>query len=132
MTEPEDEDETPIGPEIPSASDPKSIAKRVRKSKLDTDNRRAFWIRTMDDPTGRLVVWEILTDLGTFEDRFAATPAGFPDQAARDFFAGQKSYGQRLYRTLMVATPARIIEMHQEHDAAFAVPRAPRRKLTDG
>lgn len=131
MSEPEDEDGPP-GPEIPNAADPTSIAKRTRKGKLEADNRSAFWIRTMDDPTGRLVVWEILTDLGTFEDRFAATPAGFPDQAARDFYAGQKSYGQRLYRTLMVATPARIIEMHQEHDAAFQIHRPPRKKLTDG
>lgn len=129
----EDEEPEAEAEDIPNAADPASNVQAKKRSRLKADNRKAFWERTLADPMSRQVLWELLADLGTFEDKFACTPAGFPDAAAREFYAGQKAFGSRLYRTLMIAEPARIVQMHQEHDPAFSKPKPPRRmKNTDG
>lgn len=127
----EDIDPETGGEEIPSAADPAAYETAIKRSRVKEDNRVAFWRRTLQEPSGRWVIWDMLSDLGTFEERFGSSPAGFPDKEAREFYAGQKSFGLRLYRTLMVIDPLAIVQMHRDNDPAFQKPKPVRQTKED-
>lgn len=108
---------------IPNAADPESLKKtRVRKLN-EAEKVRDWWRQALSTATGRAVVWALLDEAGTFRDEFSCGPNGFPQPDATWFKAGQKSFGQRLYRTLMVHDFSLVHQMHTEHDAAFAKPK---------
>lgn len=114
------------GDETPDAADPKSINRVRRKRKLVEDNRANFLRRMMAEPEGRLFVWDLLSDLGTFDIKFGMTPGGMSNDRESWFYQGQNHFGQRLYRTLMKADHAAMYQMHKEHDPAFAEPKKPK------
>lgn len=125
-----DDHETQYEDATPDAADPQAIAEAKRKSKFKLDQRSDFWRRTMADPIGRMVVWELLLAAGTFTERFAYTPAGFPSPEATWFHAGEQAYGQRIYRTLLKVDVNAVALMHREHDPDFFIPK-PKRKRTE-
>ncbi len=67
-----------------------------------------------------MVLWEVLVGMHTFEDRFAASPAGFPHEQATWFNAGEKAAGWRLYDALRKAAFEEVHLMHKENDPYFA------------
>src|SRR5665213_3558748 len=113
-----DDDEPEVEPvdETPDATDPESQKRVRRRSKKHDDERAEFWKRTLADPVGRLVLWELFRDYGVFGHRFAASPAGFPNPEATWFHLGQKDIGERLYRTLLRHDRLAVCAMHDEHD----------------
>ena len=114
---------------IPNAADAQGIARARQVSRFKGDQRGDFWRKTMADKVGRMVMWELLTSMGTFTDRFASTPAGFECRDATMFQAGEKATGQRLYSTLMLHDHAAVYLMHTEHDSYFIKPKPTRKKL---
>lgn len=118
---PEGSRDADVVDETPDASDPKSVKRQRQKAKLKDDQRADFWKRTLADPVGRLVIWELLQGCGMFETKFAASPTGFPDMAATWFYLGGKNIGERLYRTLLRIDHGSVYQMHLTHDDDFAV-----------
>lgn len=113
------------------ASDPKAVARRARKAKQKDDDRGAFWRRTLADPIGRLVIWELLQDCRTFQVTFAVTPAGFPCPEQTWFHAGQKDIGERLYRSLLRIDRLAVVQIHDEHDPLYATPKLTKPQRSD-
>lgn len=105
---------------IPNAADPVKIARARQRADFRTDQRADFWKKVMSEPLGRMVLWEVLSGMHTFEDRFAATPAGFPHEQATWFNAGEKAAGWRLYDALRKAAFEEVHLMHIENDPYFA------------
>lgn len=113
--------------ETPDASNPKSLA-RVKQKKEFKDNQVSdFWKRTLADPIGRMVLWDLLRSMHTFEDRFACAPSGAPCTEATWFQAGEKEIGQRLFKTLMKHDIAATHLMLTEHDPEFKPPKTKRK-----
>ena len=128
-----DDDEPEVEPvdETPDATDPESQKRAIRRRKKQDDERAEFWKRTLADPVGRLVLWELFRECGVFEHRFAASPAGFPNPEATWFHLGQKDIGERLYRTLLRHDRLAVCAMHDEHDPDWQKPKRSV-KATDG
>ena len=130
MTDDDLEDTQPL-PETQDAGDPAVVERKRARSKLDKENERNFWKRSLADPVGRRAIWDILTSLGTFEDKYGVGPNGFPNPESTWAAYGQKSFGLRFYRTLMLADREGVGRMHDECDADFIV-RQPRRNRVNG
>lgn len=123
-TGPED---LPPDPELPNAAEPTSI-KRQRKERQRVEDRTTeTWKIILSDARGREVMWRLLNDAHTFDERFACGPNGFPQPEATWFHAGEQAFGQRLYRTLGRIDRAAVLLMHDENDPAFAKPKPSRR-----
>jgi hypothetical protein len=109
-------DEPDAEPVTEGVAEPGQVRRRNRRIKL-TQARSDNWLRNqLADPDGRKWFWGLITALGAFEDRFAASPSGAPDPRATDFYAGQQAAGQRVWRTLAKADPALTALMHAEND----------------
>lgn len=122
----EAEEDAPAVDETPNAADPASMRQQKRKAKLKEDHRAAFWKRSLADPAGRLVIWELLQACGAFATRFGTTPAGFPSTEQTWFHLGERAIGERLYRTLLKIDQPAVYVMHQEHDPDFHVSKPAR------
>lgn len=123
------EDETaPDAEPIASAVDPKEFSERRKRIDLEAEQIRLFWSRIMRNPIGARVVWQILTELHAFDERFACGPNGFPQPEATWFEAGKQSYGLALYQKLAVYDREALFALHDLYDPRFAKPKPSRRR----
>ena len=126
-------DEGPIPAEDPAdvdagpldAGDPETHRKRLTKAALRDRERRHFWERIFADPVGRSEMWQILQQLGTFDERFGVGPSGFPQPEASWFHMGQRSYGLRLFQSWQALAREGVFLMQDEHDPRFVRPKMP-------
>ncbi len=118
-------------PETDDAGNAESVRRKRELGKLAKENERNFWKRSLADPVGRKALWELLTSLGTFEDKYGVGPNGFPNVESTWAAYGQRSFGLRFYRTLMLADRAGIALMHDECDPDFIAnnPKPKRNRL---
>ena len=136
----EDEEETPIEgsrdenapSKIPNAADPVRINRARQRASFAADQRADFWQKVMSEPLGRMVMWEVLISMHTFEERFASTPAGFPHPEATWFQAGEKAAGWRLYDALRKAAFVEVHTMHTELDPYFVTEKKTTRRSRHG
>ena len=120
-------------PDPENAGDELSIRRKREIGKLAKENERNFWKRSLADPVGRKALWELLTGLGTFEDKYGVGPNGFPNVESTWAAYGQKSFGLRFYRTLMLADRDGVAAMHDECDPDFiAAHPKPKRNRING
>lgn len=117
---------------IPNAADAKSVARARQLARFKGDQRGDFWRMVMGYQVGRMVMWEMLTSMGTFQDRFATTPAGFECRDATMFQLGEKAVGQRLYQTLMLHDLDAVHLMHEEQDGYFKPKKRKKRTTLNG
>ena len=115
---------------MPNAADPVKITRARQRAEFRVDQRADFWKKVLSDPSGRMVMWEVLAGMHTFEDRFATTPAGFPCPEATWFQAGEKAAGWRLYDALRKAAFEEVQQMHIELDPYFAEMKKTNRRKT--
>lgn len=80
----------------------------------DAELRRLFLVNIIGNPMFRGWLMEKLTQLGTFENRFACGPVGFPDPNATFFELGRKQAGLDLLEEFEKAAPDYIILMKRE------------------
>jgi len=124
--EPDDDDTPPEGSrdagavgKMPNAADDTAIEKAQRRAKHVADKSADFWRRVLSEEIGRRVMWEVLVGMHTFEERFAVSPAGFPNPEATWFQAGEKAAGWRLYDALRKADFTGVHRLHLENDPYF-------------
>lgn len=128
--EPQGTDEPTL--EVVSASDPKRM-KAQRKRQARTKNQgEEFWKAAISTETGRREIFDLLRQAGTFEERFACGPNGFPQPEATWFNAGQKAFGERFYLSLARIDRAAVLAMHDENDARFVKPKARSKRDPEG
>jgi hypothetical protein len=127
----EDDLDQPTETSADDAGDESSVARKREVTRLAKENERSFWKRALADPVGRKALWDLLTSLGTFEDKFGVGPNGFPNVESTWCAYGQKSFGLRFYRTLMLADRAAVGSMHDECDPDF-IQRKPKRTRVNG
>ena len=135
MSDDEDLDQTDVlpFPETENAGDELSVRRKREIVKLAKENERNFWKRSLADPVGRKALWDLLSSLGTFEDKYGVGPNGFPNAEATWAAYGQRSFGLRFYRTLMLADRAGVGAMHDECDPDFiAAHPKPKRNRVNG
>lgn len=138
--ETEEEDDIPVEgsrdanapSKIPNAADPARINRARQRAGFAADQRADFWKKILSDPVGRMVMWEVLIGMHTFEDRFANSPAGFPHPQATWFHAGEKAAGWRLYDALRKAAFVEVHTMHQELDPYFVTEKKTPRRTRNG
>lgn len=87
-----------------------------------------FWKQIFAHPVGRREMWGILDNGSAFEDRFGASPTGFPDPLASYGYAGEQRLALRLYHSWQILSPEGTLLMMQEHHPAFKKPERPKRK----
>lgn len=117
---------------VPNAADPVRIERARQRADFREDQRADFWKKTLSTELGRQVMWEVLQGMHTFEERFAATPSGFPDPNASWFQAGEKAAGWRLYDAMRKAALEEVWLMHEECDSYFQAQKKTRRKKLNG
>jgi hypothetical protein len=125
----EDDDGTlPTGESTVDAAN-QTTAKRQRvKALKDWEQAREFWSRSLRDPVGGRILWNMLRDLHTFEDElFACGPNGFPNPGATDHARGQRDFGLRLYRTLVKFDREAVFALHDQFDPMFTRPKTARK-----
>ena len=76
--------------------------------------RRMFLQRQLENPLFRKWLWEQLDTLGTFENAFGYSPAGFTDPMATQFKLGMKAAGWALWETFDNAAPELASLMRRE------------------
>lgn len=111
-----------------NASDPKAVRKKAERVKRAKDDGKDFWRKSLSTAIGRAEIWALLQSAGTFEERFACGPNGFPQPEATWFYAGSQAFGQRFYQSLVVIDRVNVFLMHDENDVRFAPPKPVRRK----
>ncbi len=126
MSDERDEDED-VAPDLPNAADPAKVRRRQTESQFREEQVADFWRRCLADPVGRMVLWGLLQDCHTFEERFSTTPAGMAYSEAAWFAAGEREVGQRMWRTWIGIDPEAVTRMHRELDFQSA-PREVSRK----
>lgn len=99
---------------LPPALTPEEEAAQEKEDAEKREDRRLFLYRLMNDPDFRGWLWERLVDFGTFENRFMASPTGFPDQAATQFQSGMKAAGWALWEQFDDAAPDLASLMRRE------------------
>ena len=128
-----DQSEGESSRETEDAGDELSVRRKRELGKLAKENERNFWKRSLADPVGRKALWDLLTALGTFEDKYGVGPNGFPNVESTWAAYGQKSFGLRFYRTLMLADRDGVAAMHDECDPDFiAAHPKPKRNRING
>jgi hypothetical protein len=118
-----DQDAAPV-----DAGDPAAHRKRLTKAALRHRDIQRFWQGIFADPVGRAEMWQILQQLGTFDDRFGIGPTGFPQPEASWFHMGQRSYGLRLFQSWGALAREGVLLMQDEHDPRFVRPKMPQVK----
>jgi hypothetical protein len=111
------EPDAPVEGEPPvDAGDAAQIKRRTTRAKL-REQQKVEWLTTqMANPAGRLWLWGLLTDCGTFTDTFGTSPTGMPVPEATWFHAGARSVGLRLWKTLLKISPEMTVLMHTENE----------------
>lgn len=140
MSGDEDDDELPVegsrdenaDAKIPNAADPVRIARARQRADFEADQRAEFWRGILSTEIGRMVMWEVLIGMHTFEERFAISPSGFPQPEATWFQAGEKAAGWRLYDALRKAAFEEVHQMHLEWDSYFVEMKKKTRKKSNG
>lgn len=124
----DDDGSAPTDQPTTSASNTTTARKQRVKAVKDWEQAREFWSRTLRDPTGGTILWNMLRDLHVFEDeQFACGPNGFPAPGATEHARGQRDFGMRLYRTLIRFDREAVFALHDQHDPFFAPPRTARK-----
>lgn len=108
-------------------------ARRAEQQRLEEESAaQRFWAGVFADRVGRREMWRFFhEEAHAFNDRFAASPVGFPDPHATFFQAGEQSLGLRLYHRCLRYAQQGVSWMHIEHDARHARPEPARRRDTD-
>lgn len=125
----EDDEAAPTEQLTVDASDKEAV--REQNKKLGRADREAaeFWQQVFAHPIGRREMWNLLTEMGTFETRFGIGPNGFPNPESTWFNAGQQDFGLRLYFSWLRLDRAGVLLMQDEFDPNFPKPkRAVRRR----
>jgi hypothetical protein len=126
---PDDEEDGGDSPaEHPTADATQSHSHRAQRIRQASAHEKvkAWWSAALRDPVGQQIIWQFLTDLHTFEERFACGPNGFPQPEATWFQAGRQDVGLRLHRTLAKFDREALFAMHDAFDPEFAKPKLPR------
>jgi len=126
--EEDDDDGAPAEQPTVDASNKTTHRSAQIKRIVEAEQVRRFWSNALRDPVGQRVLWQLLADLHTFEERFACGPNGFPQPEATWFAAGEQAVGLRLHRTFARHDREALFAMHDKFDPAFAQPKPPRRK----
>lgn len=127
----DDDDDDGAPTEQPTTDATKATSAKQQRIKQLTDREKAreFWSRVLRDPVGGLVIFNMLRDLHVFSDEhFACGPNGFPSVEATYHARGQRDFGLRLYRTLILHDREAVFALHDRHDSAFARPDTRRKK----
>lgn len=125
----EDDGTLPTEQPTVDAASQTTLARQQRRQAITLEKVRGFWSMVLRDEIGAEVVWLLLRDLHTFEDeRFGAAPGGVPDDRATDHARGQRDFGLRLYRTLVMHDREAVFAMHDKFDPAFTKPKSTARK----
>lgn len=124
MTLPDDdeqEDEPTPDANAPtdSAADPEQHKRKRRGRKRELDEIRVWWHTALGTKLGRKIIWGLLRDAHTFEERFACGPNGFPQTEATWFHAGEQAWGLRFYQSLVLFDREAVFLMHDENDVRF-------------
>lgn len=102
--------------------------KRLTQAALRDREIQRFWEGVFADPIGRLEMWRILDDAGTFDQRFGIGPSGFPQAEASWFNQGMRAFGLRLWQKWTSTAREGVLLMHDEHDPRFVRPKMPQTK----
>lgn len=106
---PEMEDLLGVTPED-RAADAKAFELVAERAKLRTAELK----RLMGQEWFRTWMWDTLTACNTFEIIHAASPTGFPDPRATDYFLGRRSVGWDLWCLLDNLAPDHASLMRRE------------------
>jgi|GEM_PF-3066476 len=114
-----EQDKDGIDPGAPSAVDEEQRKRRETRKQRQSREDREFFRMVMDSAAGRRLLWGILQEAHTFDERFSFGPVGFPDPHETFFKLGEKMLGQRLYQSWHIKEPANVMLMLSENDARF-------------
>lgn len=105
--------------EVVDAGSPEGVARATKERNRKQSRSDELWTAFLATPIGREQIWAVLQDLGTWETRYGCGPNGFPQETQTYFNLGQRDYGLRLYRSLLVIDGPMVLLMHTENDPAF-------------
>jgi hypothetical protein len=123
MSDEDDDEPQPVQIDV---GDPVAVARRQTESQFRDEQVADFWRRCLADPVGRMVLWGLLMDCHTFEERFSTSPGGMAYPEAAWFAAGEREVGQRMWRTWLGIDPELVMLMHGQHDY-LSIKKTPRR-----
>jgi hypothetical protein len=124
----EDDGTLPTEQPTVDAANVTTHARQQTKAIVRREKIRQFWSTALRDPIGAEVLWQLLIDLHTFEERFACGPNGFPQPEATWFAAGEQAVGLRLYRTFGNFDREALFALHDRFDPNFVKPKPPPKK----
>lgn len=110
------EEATALKPGAADAASKRGVRRQALTAKRKQRDAEDFYRQVFKSEVGRREMWTILMALGTFVDRFAASPTGFPDNNATWFYAGQKASGQAMFKSWIKLDRDGVMLMLQEHD----------------
>ena len=129
----EDGDAAPaLAPTVNAANNESNRARKER-IELEAMQAKAFWIEVLRNPVGQRELYRLLEAGHVFEGgfAFACGPAGFPQDCATWFRAGQKDFAERFYLKLAEIDRAGVLAMHDAHDPRFPKPKPIRKRKGD-
>lgn len=86
-----------------------------RKGQLEVE--RLHLARLMESETFRKWLWSLLTQCGTFQRRYGASPNGFPDRDATEYQRGWHDAGWHIWTLFDDAAPELAGQMRREMGA---------------
>ena len=116
-------DRPELVPQFQSAVDEDEAKRRedIRKNQ-ELENKR--WLkRALAHAAGRRMLWGILAEAGTFEERYGFGPNGHPNPEATWSYRGQKDFGLRLYHSWLALDPEGIVSLLREFHPHFPRPK---------
>jgi len=126
--DPEDDGTAPTEQATTDASKSTTLRKQRIKALTEWEKAREFWSRSLRDPVGGQILFNLLRELHVFEDaQFGCGPNGFPQPEATWHAAGQRDFGLRLYRTLIKHDREAVFALHDRFDPLFARPKTARK-----
>lgn len=112
-----------------SAVDPQEAEIREALKQFGERNTKEWFTEQLRNPIARQFFWDILKELGTFEEKYGFGPGGYTvNDHATWAYAGQKDFGLRLYHTWSCLDRAGVLGMLDEHHPQFPKPPAPRKR----
>lgn len=105
--------------QTPSAVDQRDMAKQEQKARHRSKQIEKFWTTVLTMPGAQDALWDFLAWAGTFEDRFACGPNGFPQPDASWHNAGKRSAGEYWRDKLMAHNPEAYIEFLKGRHPSF-------------
>jgi hypothetical protein len=126
----DDEDEQDAEEVVEGQPDNAASPKAFRRKRLDKEwferEEAAYWRRSLADPIGRHVLWNLFIEGGAFDANHAVGPTGFPDPLATEYYRGRTLFTWALYQKLAALDRTSILLMHDEHDHRFPKPKRER------